>query len=243
MDSTNILSIQDRLAGNSYPGRGLLLGLTPDGERLQMAYFLMGRSVNSRNREFVKDGEDLMTRALDPAKMEDPSLIIYHPLRVENKEDGRQVLIVGNGDQVDTVWEWPDEGDLETRFREALSTRTYEPDAPNYTPRITGAVELVPGQIPEFYISILRHGPEGEDDRAFFAGEAVPGVGFLIHTYDGDGDPIPTFSGEPREVALPDDAEALADLIWDSLDEENRITLYVRETNLATGETREFFRS
>ena len=223
--SDQIKTFKEELAGNPYAGRGVLVGVTPDGKRSAIAYFIMGRSENSRNRVFVKDGDDLMIKPFDESKVEDPSLIIYYPLRVTEK-----AIVVTNGDQTDTVRDHLAAGGS---FESALRTRTFEPDGPNWTPRISG-ISYPDGSCT---ISILKctDGEGIKASRQFFDYDPVPGTGRLIHTYVTDGKPLPTFVGEPKAVAVPDDPKAFADEIWETLDDNNKISLYVRYTDLETG--------
>ena len=213
------------LAGNPYPGRGIVLGKTADGKQSVAAYFLMGRSENSRNRVFVKEPDGIRTQAYDPAKLADPSLIIYHPVR----QMGRG-LIVTNGDQTDTIRDFLEQG---LPFEQALSTRAFEPDGPNWTPRISGL--LSPDG--SYKLSILKSADaEGTAcARYTFAYPGLAGVGHFLHTYVTDGNPIPTFQGEPERVAIPDTLEDCVNLLWSNLNEANKISLYVRYTDLATG--------
>lgn len=224
--SFSIMTAREALAGNPYAGRGVLVGVTPDGKRSAIAYFIMGRSENSRNRVFVKDGDDLMIRPYDESKVQDPTLIIYYPLRVCDK-----AIVVTNGDQTDTVRDHLANGGT---FESALRTRTFEPDGPNWTPRISG-ISYPDGSCT---ISILKcvDGEGNAASRQFFDYDAIPGTGRLIHTYVTDGNPLPTFVGEPKPVSVPEDPKAFADEIWESLDADNRISLYVRYTDLASGE-------
>lgn len=221
-------SISERLSGNAYPGRGIVLGLSEDGSRAVTAYFIMGRSANSRNRVFTLRDGALYTEPFDASKVEDPSLIIYAALR---KLGNR--LIVTNGDQTDTVYEGLAAG---KSFSEALETRCFEPDAPNLTPRISGLYTLE-AEKPRYELSILKSiDPEGSDcARYTFSYPAKPGLGHFIHTYVRDGKPLPSFQGEPERVTLGDDIEAFTAQLWNSLNEENRISLYVRFTRLADG--------
>lgn len=220
-------SVQELLSENTYPGRGILLGMSPDGKQAVCAYFIMGRSENSRNRVFVPEGDGLRTAPQDPKKVSDPSLIIYRPVRTVGP-----VLIVTNGDQTDTICEGL--AAHKTAW-EALAARRYEPDAPNDTPRISGVAYLDSAAL-RYELSILkREDPSSEAcARSLFAYEGVPGLGHLIHTYDGDADVLPSFTGEPRQVDIPDDIDRLTDLLWDSLDGENKISLFVRYTDLET---------
>ncbi|WP_295750911.1 IMP cyclohydrolase [uncultured Oscillibacter sp.] len=217
----------ERLRGNPYPGRGIVLGRSADGEFAVAAYFIMGRSGNSRNRRFVPTEDGIRTEAADPAKMTDPSLIIYHPVRTAGGE-----LIVTNGDQTDTVRDHLLEGGT---FAGALQTRTFEPDGPNYTPRISGL--LSPDG--SFQLSILKSA--GGDPacccRYFYHYDApLPGEGRFLHTYLGDGDPLPSFEGEPERVALDAKTpEALAEQVWEALDPANKVSLFVRFVRLADG--------
>ena len=213
------------LAGNPYPGRGIVLGKTADGRQSVAAYFIMGRSENSRNRVFVKEPDGIRTQAYDPAKLADPSLIIYHPVR----QMGRG-LIVTNGDQTDTIRDFLEQG---LPFEQALSTREFEPDGPNWTPRISGL--LSPNG--SYKLSILKSADaEGTACARYpFAYPGLAGVGHFLHTYVTDGNPIPTFQGEPERVAIPDTLEDCVNLLWSNLNEANKISLYVRYTDLATG--------
>ena len=218
-------SMRERLDGNTYPGRGIVLGLTPDGKTAVAAYFIMGRSVNSRNRVFIQEPDGIRTEAFDPDRMVDPSLIIYHPVR----EVG-QGLIVTNGDQTDTVWEYLAKGES---WEAALRTRKFEHDGPNWTPRISG-IQSGDGS---YKMSILKAAdPEGNGcARFFYEYPAVSGVGHFLHTYVCDGNPvIPTFQGEPERVEIPQDIDAFTAEIWESLDENNKISLFVRYTDLQT---------
>ncbi len=218
------MEIEQVLQDKRYPGRGIIMGLSNEGEAV-IAYFLMGRSNNSRNRVLALDGEALKTEAFDPSALEDPSLIIYHPIRTIGSK-----LIVSNGDQTDTIASFLAEG---KSFEEALATREYEPDGPAYTPRISGVFTM---DNPSSYtLSILKR-EHGECKREFFPYK-VPRAGraHLVHTYEDDGDPLPSFIGEPREISLNQDIDLFSQRLWSSLDEENRIALYVRYTHLETG--------
>ena len=207
--------ISEYLSGNTYPGRGIVIGRTTDGSAA-VASFIMGRSVNSRNRVFVADGDGIRTEAKDPSKLVDPSLIIYSPVRVIGDK-----LIVTNGDQTDTIYDFISEGKT---FEQALDTRCYEPDEPNFTPRISGMLDETDGS---YKLSILRC-KNGECERVCRDYEAVPGVGHIIHTYDSDGSPIPSFSGDPVEVEIPDSIEAFTSMLWENLNEDNKVSLFVR---------------
>ena len=228
MELYESLPIADRVRGNAYPGRGIVLGRTEDGTRAVAAYFIMGRSANSRNRVFtVKNGE-VFTEPFDASKVEDPSLIIYAAVRqFENR------LIVTNGDQTDTVYEGLRAGKT---FSESLEARCFEPDAPNFTPRISGVFTLDP-LAPRYEMSILKSVDAAGTDcaRYTFSYPAVPGLGHFIHTYIRDGKPLPTFSGEPERVKLGDDIDAFTASLWDDLDPDNRISLYVRFVELQSG--------
>ena len=232
MNVYETLPISERLHGNTYPGRGIVLGLTADGERAVAAYFIMGRSANSRNRIFtVREGE-VFTEPFDASKVVDPSLIIYAAVR----QFGNQ-LIVTNGNQTDTIWEGLAAGKT---FSEALESRCFEPDGPNFTPRISGLLTLDPAR-PRYELSILKSvDAEGSDcARYTFSYPAKPGLGHFLHTYVRDGSPIPTFQGEPERVKLGSDLDAFTAELWDSLDENNRISLYVRSVDLHSGWTEE----
>jgi len=213
------------LGGNRYPGRGIILGCAPDG-RAVLAYFIMGRSAASRGRVLERSGDDLVIRLLSPERVADPSLILYAPIRVCGEH-----VVVTNGDQTETVCEALRNG---STFESALRMRSYEPDAPHFTPRISGLLTFAPsaplkgGPGFGYRLSILKAGGAGECLRQFFEYEAVPGVGRLIHTYAGDGDPLPSFEGEPRAVPIPADIEAFSRGLWDALDAENRVALCVR---------------
>ena len=229
MNIYKINNIGELIRGNSYVGRGIVIGKTEDGKRAVVAYFIMGRSENSRNRVFTKKDGVLYTEPYDCSKVEDPSLIIYAALReYENK------LIVTNGDQTDTVYE----GLLAGKdFRSSLATRAFEPDAPNLTPRISGMATLANGNF-TYEMSILKSADaEGSAcNRYTFSYPSIAGLGHFIHTYVCDGNPIPTFQGEPERVAIPDSIDELTDTLWDALDADNKISLYVRYTDLASGE-------
>ena len=225
-----MIDIIEYLRGNSYPGRGILLGRSADGKCAVIAYFIMGRSVNSRNRIFEETEDGIRTKAFDESKMTDPSRIIYHPVR--RLDSG--VTVVTNGDQTDTVRDALLEG---RTFAAALRTREYEPDGPNYTPRISGLVS------PDgsYKLSILKS-LDGDPScccRYFYEYEAPrAGMGHFIHTYERDGDPLPSFEGEPRRVAITaPDAETLAGELWPALNEDNKVSLFVRYIDLSTGET------
>lgn len=228
MNIYEIKSMKDRIDGNPYVGRGIVIGKSSDGKKAATAYFIMGRSANSRNRVFtVKNGE-VFTEPFDASKVEDPSLIIYAAIRkFENK------LIVTNGDQTDTIYDGIVTG---KRFSESLESREFEPDAPNFTPRISGILIFGENDF-KYEMSILKSLDENGSDcaRYTFSYPSKAGLGHFIHTYVTDGNPIPTFQGEPERVAIPDSIDEFADEIWNYLDENNKISLYVRYTDLTDG--------
>lgn len=224
-----LVSIENELKGNAYPGRGIVLGKTPDGSKAVAAYFIMGRSENSRNRVFVEEGEGIRTQAFDPSKMEDPSLIIYAPVRVLGND-----TIVTNGDQTDTVYDLMSEGKT---FEESLRTREFEPDAPNYTPRISGIMHVEGGSY-DYAMSILKSNngnPEACNRYTFSYSSPVNGEGHFIHTYMGDGNPLPSYEGEPTLVDVLDDINEYTELLWNSLNADNKVSLFVRYIDIATG--------
>ena len=222
-------SLAAELSSTTYPGRGIVIGKTPDGKHAAIAYFIMGRSENSRNRVFVEEGEGIRTQAFDPSKLEDPSLIIYAPVRVLGNK-----TIVTNGDQTDTVYDLMGKG---YTFEQALQTREFEPDAPNYTPRISGILHIEEGKF-NYDMSILKSNNGNPDacNRYTFAYEnPVNGEGHFIHTYMGDGNPLPSFEGEPTLVDIPDDMDAFAELVWNNLNEDNKVSLFIRYINIEDG--------
>ena len=224
-----MLSIEQELKSNSYPGRGIIIGKSPDGKKAVTAYFIMGRSENSRNRVFVEDGEGIRTQAFDPSKLTDPSLIIYAPVRVLGNK-----TIVTNGDQTDTIYEGMDK---QLTFEQSLRSREFEPDGPNYTPRISGVMHIENGNF-NYAISILKSNNGNPDscNRYTFAYEnPVAGEAHFIHTYMHDGNPLPSFEGEPKLVEAMDNMEEFADLLWNSLNEENKVSLFVRYIDIETG--------
>lgn len=223
------ISLAKELAGNSYPGRGIVIGKSGDGKYAVTAYFIMGRSVNSRNRVFVTEGEGIRTQAYDPAKLEDPSLVIYAPVRVLGNK-----TIVTNGDQTDTIYELMDK---QQTFEQTLRTRTFEPDGPNYTPRISGIMHIENGGY-NYAMSILKssQGDPSSCQRYTFAYENPrAGEGHFIHTYMGDGSPLPSFEGEPALVGIEGDIDAFTKMIWDNLNEENKVSLFVRFIEIGSG--------
>ena len=223
------LSIENELRNNSYPGRGIIIGKTPDGKKAVTAYFIMGRSENSRNRIFVEDGEGIRTQAFDPSKLTDPSLIIYAPVRVLGNK-----TIVTNGDQTDTIYEGMDR---QLTFEQSLRTREFEPDGPNYTPRISGIMHIENGSY-NYAMSILKSNngnPEGCCRYTFAYENPAAGEGHFIHTYMRDGNPLPSFEGEPKLIAVPDDIDAFANALWTNLNEENKVSLFVRYIDIETG--------
>lgn len=223
------LSLQTELKGNSYPGRGIVIGRSGDGKYAVTAYFIMGRSENSRNRIFVEEGEGIRTQAFDESKLSDPSLIIYAPVRVLGNK-----TIVTNGDQTDTVYELMDK---QQTFEQALRTREFEPDAPNYTPRISGIMHVENGSY-NYAMSILKssNGNPKACNRYTFAYEnPASGEGHFIHTYMGDGNPLPSFEGEPKLVGIDGGIDGLAEMIWGSLNEENKVSLFVRYIDIESG--------
>lgn len=225
----NMLNLAEDLRNNSYPGRGIIIGKTPDGTRAAAAYFIMGRSANSRNRVFVEEGEGIKTQAFDPSKMEDPSLIIYAPVRVLGNK-----TIVTNGDQTDTIYEGMDR---QLTFEQSLRAREFEPDGPNYTPRISGIMHIEDGSY-NYAMSILKSSdgrPEGCNRFTFAYHNPLAGEGHFIHTYMHDGDPLPSFEGEPKLVGIPDSIEEFTGLLWDNLNEDNKVSLFVRYIDIRTG--------
>lgn len=224
-----MVSLEKELKENSYPGRGIVIGRTPDGKKAAVAYFIMGRSENSRNRIFVEEGSGIRTQAFDPSKLTDPSLIIYAPVRVLGNK-----TIVTNGDQTDTIYEGMDR---QMTFEQSLRGREFEPDAPNYTPRISGIMHIENGRY-SYAMSILKsnNGNPAACNRYTFAYEnCVAGEGHFIHTYKCDGNPLPSFEGEPKLISIPDDMETFAATIWDSLNAENKVSLFVRYIDIETG--------
>ena len=220
------VDLNQELRGNAYPGRGIVIGKSQDGGCAVVAYFIMGRSVNSRNRIFAEEPDGIRTEAADPAKMEDPSLIIYHPVR----QIGRG-LIVTNGDQTDTIRDFLEKG---LPFEQALRTREFEPDGPNWTPRISGL--LSPDG--SYKLSILKAADEAGTAclRQTFEYPGQAGLGHFLHTYQCDGSPIPSFEGEPTPVTIEGDIDAFTNGLWESLNQDNKVSLFVRYIDLATGQ-------
>ncbi|MDY3052039.1 MAG: IMP cyclohydrolase [Ndongobacter sp.] len=229
MNNYETHSLSALLSGNSYPGRGILIGRMEDAQKACVAYFIMGRSQNSQNRVFVERENALFTEPFDAARVEDPSLILYAPLRTLNDQ-----LIVSNGDQTDTIYRALQEG---KNFVQALEMRRFEPDAPNFTPRISGLMHFSKAPDFSYELSILKSiDAEGTDCcRMHFSYPSKPGLGHLLHTYQSDGAPIPSFQGEPRRVRLAGDIDSLTGELWNALDVDNRISLYVRLIDLEDG--------
>ena len=226
----NMLSLANELNSNTYPGRGIVIGKTKDGKKAVTAYFIMGRSNNSRNRVFVEDGEGIRTQAFDPLKLEDPSLIIYAPVRVLGNK-----IIVTNGDQTDTIYEGMDK---QLTFEQSLRTREFEPDAPNYTPRISGIMHVENGKY-NYAMSILKSNngnPEACNRYTFAYENPVASEGHFIHTYMHDGNPLPSFEGEPKLVEINGDIDEFTNMVWTNLNEDNKVSLFVRFIDIETGE-------
>ena len=223
------VALSKELGATTYPGRGIVIGRSKDGKKAVTAYFIMGRSANSRNRVFVEDGEGIRTQAFDPSKLEDPSLIIYAPVRVLGNK-----TIVTNGDQTDTIYELMDK---QQTFEQALRTREFEPDAPNYTPRISGIMHIDKGEF-NYAMSILKSNngnPEACNRYTFAYNNPVNGEGHFIHTYKCDGNPLPSFEGEPKLVAIEEDIDDFTNTLWNSLNDDNKVSLFVRYIDIATG--------
>ena len=225
------IDICKELRENEYPGRGIIIGNSADGKSAVIAYFIMGRSENSRNRVFVEDGNGIRTQAFDPAKLEDPSLIIYAPVRVLGNK-----TIVTNGDQTDTIYELMDK---QMTFEQALRTREFEPDAPNYTPRISGIVHRIDEGF-NYALSILKSAdgdPVSCRRYTFSYNNPIPGQGHFIHTYMHDGNPLPSFEGEPKQIVVPNSAEEFAGMLWQNLNDGNKVSLFVRYIDIKSGKT------
>ncbi len=221
-------NVYDYLSSNSYPGRGVLIGRSADGEYAVSAYFIMGRSTNSRNRVFTEDGAGIRTEAFDPALLSDPSLIIYAPVRVYST-----TTIVTNGDQTDTIFDGIADG---LTFEQSLRSREYEPDGPNYTPRISGIMNVKDGSY-DYAMSILKSNADasGCDRYTYMYENPIAGEGRIIHTYMGDGDPLPSFEGEPVRIEISDDIDAMTEKLWKALNEDNKVSLFVRFIKIADG--------
>ena len=225
-----MLSLEKELQSNAYHGRGIVIGKSEDGKKAVTAYFIMGRSENSRNRVFVEDGKGIRTQAFDPSKLTDPSLIIYAPVRVLGNK-----TIVTNGDQTDTIYEGMDK---QMTFEQSLRSREFEPDAPNYTPRISGIMHIENGTY-NYAMSILKSAngnPEACNRYTFAYENCLAGEGRFIHTYQGDGNPLPSFEGEPKLVSISGDIDTFTNKIWNSLNEDNKVSLFVRFIDIETGE-------
>lgn len=225
-----MLKLDQELKKNEYPGRGIVIGRSEDGKSAVTAYFIMGRSANSRNRIFVAEGEGIRTEAYDPSKLEDPSLIIYAPVRVLGSK-----TIVTNGDQTDTIYEGMER---QLTFEQSLRSRMFEPDGPNYTPRISGVLHVSDGKY-NYAMSILKS--DGGDPSScirntFTYENPKAGEGRFIHTYMHDGNPLPSFEGEPEKVVVEGDIDSFAEMIWNSLNEDNKVSLFVRYIDIATGQ-------
>lgn len=224
------VNLKDELSKTSYPGRGIVIGVSDGGNYAVTAYFIMGRSANSRNRIFIEDGSGIRTEAHDPSKCEDPSLIIYSPVRVL-----KDITIVTNGDQTDTIYDEMKKG---RTFTDSLRGRRFEPDAPNYTPRISGIMHVAGGSF-DYQMSILKSDngdPESDNRYSFAYTSPKAGRGHFIHTYMGDGNPLPSFEGEPTPVKIEGDIDRFTESVWSALDKENKVSLFVRYINIATGE-------
>jgi IMP cyclohydrolase len=226
---SQMTDLAKEISSTTYPGRGIVIGTSEDGKKAVCAYFIMGRSENSRNRIFVEEGEGIRTEAFDPSKMEDPSLIIYAPVRVRGTS-----TIVTNGDQTDTIYELMQAGQS---FEESLRTREFEPDAPNYTPRISGIMNVKNGEY-DFALSILKsnHGDPSSCQRFTFTYEnPKAGEGYFIHTYMGDGSPLPSFEGEPTQVNISGDIDTFTKIVWEALNADNKVSLFTRYIDIETG--------
>ena len=222
-------SLAEELRSNSYPGRGIVIGRSKDGTKAVTAYFIMGRSENSRNRVFVEEGEGIRTQAFDPAKLSDPSLIIYAPVRVLGNK-----TIVTNGDQTDTIYEGMDK---QLTFEQSLRCREFEPDGPNYTPRISGIMHIENGGY-NYAMSILKSSngdPESCCRFTYAYEKPLNGEGRFIHTYMGDGNPLPSFEGEPKRVEIDGTIDKFTEMVWNSLNQDNKVSLFVRFIDIATG--------
>lgn len=226
-----IIDLSQELKENTYPGRGIIVGKSQDGKSAVCAYFIMGRSANSRNRIFVEDGNGIRTKAFDESKLEDPSLIIYAPVRVLGNK-----IIVTNGDQTDTIYELMNK---QMTFEQALRTREFEPDSPNYTPRISSVMKVSDGDY-NYAISILKSAdgdPSSCQRYSFAYSNPINGIGHFIHTYKCDGNPLPSFEGEPKKVEIPNCIDEFSNMIWESLNEDNKVSLFVRYIDIKSGKT------
>ena len=226
-----MLDIYNELKNNDYPGRGIIIGKSADGKSAVTAYFIMGRSVNSRNRIFVEDGDGIRTEAFDPSKLEDPHLIIYAPVRVLGNK-----TIVTNGDQTDTIYDLMNQ---QMTFEQSLRTREFEDDAPNYTPRISGNIKTTDNNF-NYAMSILKSAdgdPSSCERFTFSYSNPKSGEGRFIHTYMGDGNPLPSFNGEPKKITIPNDIDEFTNGLWSSLNKDNKVSLFVRFINLETKKT------
>lgn len=224
------LKIDQELSQNPYPGRGIIIGKSQDGKKAVTAYFIMGRSENSRNRVFVEEGQGIRTQAFDPSKLTDPSLIIYAPVRVLGNK-----TIVTNGDQTDTIYEGMDK---QLTFEQSLRSREFEPDGPNYTPRISGIMHIEDGKF-NYAMSILKSNngnPEACNRYTFAYENPVAGEGHFIHTYKCNENPLPSFEGEPKLITIDKEIDEFTDMLWTNLNEENKVSLFVRYIDIATGE-------
>ena len=223
------VSLANELSSTSYPGRGIVIGRSEDGSKMVTAYFIMGRSTNSRNRIFVEDGEGIRTEAFDPSKLSDPSLIIYAPVRVLGNN-----TIVTNGDQTDTIYDLMNE---QQTFEMALRTRSFEPDEPNFTPRISGIINVNDDKA-SYMMSILKSNNGNPDQcirNTFSYDRPQAGEGHFIHTYMGDGNPLPSYEGEPTWVEISGDIDTFTNMVWENLNEENKVSLFVGYIDIATG--------
>ena len=226
-----IIDLSQELKENTYPGRGIIVGKSQDGKSAVCAYFIMGRSANSRNRVFVEDGNGIRTKAFDESKLEDPSLIIYAPVRVLGNK-----TIVTNGDQTDTIYELMNK---QMTFEQALRTREFEPDSPNYTPRISSVMKVSDGDY-NYAISILKSAdgdPSSCQRYSFAYSNPINRIGHFIHTYKCDGNPLPSFEGEPKKVEIPNCIDEFSKMIWESLNEDNKVSLFVRYIDIKSGKT------
>ena len=226
-----MLDIYNELKNNDYPGRGIIIGKSADGKSAVTAYFIMGRSVNSRNRIFVEDGDGIRAEAFDPSKLEDPHLIIYAPVRVLGNK-----TIVTNGDQTDTIYDLMNQ---QMTFEQSLRTREFEDDAPNYTPRISGIIKTTDNNF-NYAMSILKSAdgdPSSCERFTFSYSNPKSGEGRFIHTYMGDGNPLPSFNGEPKKITIPNDIDEFTNGLWSSLNKDNKVSLFVRFINLETKKT------